>query len=322
MIQTPDSSSGYKIGTAAKMAGISPNTIRTWMRREYFTPSMETDSGERILSSDDVRRLVNLKSLIELGDSIGRIAKLDDPALAARLDELRAARDSGAFANQIPSLADLRAALISHRESPRLANAAHFFWNARSYDSITDLNFAIEQGEEFSIALFDFQARKPSEKQEIVAFAAANPTVPVIVIFDFAPRATLQELSKARVHLLRWPINSIMMERYLYGILPLVGKTPAEIEDEKIPDRLFNERQLAVLSDAQPNLDCECPRHISALVASLSAFEDYSQQCVADSNSNEALHRHLRRETAKARHTMERALIRLCKEDGIQIPTP
>lgn len=319
MIQTPDSSAGYKIGTAAKMAGISPNTIRTWMRREYFTPSMETDSGERILSSDDVRRLVQLKSLIELGDSIGRIARLDDPALASRLEELRSSSEAG-FSNPIPSLAELRAALISSRESPRLGNTAHFFWNTRSFQNALELKAAIEEGETFSIALFDFQSRNPREKQDILEFSTSNPGTPVVVVFDFMPRSTLQELSKARVHLLRWPINSIMMERYLYSILPLVGLAPHEPESTEIPARLFTERQLAALAEIQPTLDCECPRHLSSLVASMAAFEDYSGQCIVNSPDDEALHQHLHRETAKARHIMERALIRLCQEDGIQIP--
>ncbi len=319
MIQAPDSSAGFKIGTAAKMAGISPNTIRTWMRREYFTPSMETSSGERILSSDDVKRLVQLKSLIELGDSIGRIARLDDDALGARLEELRSSSEAG-FSNPIPSLADLRAALVSSRESPRLGNTAHFFWNTRSYQNALELKSASEEGETFSIVLFDFQSRNPREKQDILEFAQTNPATPVVVVFDFMPRSTLQELSKARVHLLRWPINSIMMERYLYSVLPLVGNAPREPEETEIPARLFTERQLAALAEIQPELDCECPRHLSSLVASLSAFEDYSSQCIVSSPKDHILHQHLHRETAKARHTMERALIRLCHDDGVQIP--
>jgi len=56
---------GFKIGSAAKIAGISPNTLRTWIRRGYFAPSITSPNGERLLDSADLRRVKNLKTLVE-----------------------------------------------------------------------------------------------------------------------------------------------------------------------------------------------------------------------------------------------------------------
>lgn len=320
MIQDSNPKSGFKIGTAAKMAGISPNTIRTWMRRNYFSTSMETESGGRLLSSDDLQRLITLKSLIDLGDSIGRIAQLDDESLKQRLAELKATNESS-FSNDIPSLADLEAAFVSPASSARLSVAQPLFWNTTTYRSVTDLAEAVNNGRSTSIVLIDFQSRRPGETDGVLEFARQNPSILIVVIFDFAQRAALQELARARVHLLRWPLNSIMIERYLYSLLPSIGHAgAADSEAKEIPPRLLSEKQLSYLAESLPTIKCECPRHVSSLLSSLNSFEDYSKECTIVAPEDKELHEFLYRETARARHVMELALLRLCKEDGIHIP--
>ncbi len=320
MIHESDASTGYKIGTAAKMAGISPNTIRTWMRRDYFTASIETDSGERILSSEDLKRLISLKTLIDLGDSIGRIARLDTDALQKRLAELKSTSEN-TYANEIPSLADLEAGFVTSSTSVRLSAATPLFWNSKTFESVESLSEHAAGDHNLSIALIDSQGPNPAEKTAILEFAKKNPEITVVLIFDFMPRSLLKDLAKAQVHLLRWPVNSIMLERYLYSLMPSIShpRSSAAMISEP-PPRLFNERQLSEIANSLPELKCECPRHVSALVTSLGAFEDYSQQCLNDSEKDKEIHEYLHMETAKARRTMELALIRLCKEDGIDIP--
>ncbi|MBC2605344.1 MerR family transcriptional regulator [Pelagicoccus albus] len=321
MIQETEANTGYKIGTAAKMAGISPNTIRTWMRRDYFTASIESESGERILSSNDLKRLIHLKSLIDLGDSIGRIAHLDEEALETRLSELKASAEN-AFSNEIPSLANLQAGFLAPTHSIRLNSAKPLFWSSKSFASMEDLSEHLRGEHQLSIILIDSQGRNPDEKTAILELAASFPQLTIVTIFDFMQRNQLKELAKAGVHLLRWPINSIMIERYLYSLTPTLlqpNKTEAKTE---IPERLLSESQLMALSDSEPDLDCECPRHVSSLVSSLCAFEDYSSNCSFESEKDRELHDFLHAETAKARRIMELALIRLCREDGVEIPAP
>lgn len=323
MIQESElSATGYKIGTAAKMAGISPNTIRTWMRRDYFTTSIETESGERILSSDDLKRLVTLKSLIDLGDSIGRIAKLEDAALHRRLAELKSTSET-TYSNDIPSLANLQAGFVCSPSSVRLSAASPLFWNSKTFTTVAELTEHVSGEHQLSIVLIDTPGPNPAEKNAILEFAKSHPEIAVVVIFDFMQRSQLKELAKAQVHLLRWPINSIMLERYLYSLMPSLSHPSARASiSTEPPPRLLNERQLSFLSNTSPELECECPRHVSSIVNSLGAFEDYSQQCITSSPEDSELHEFLHLETARARRIMELALIRLCKEDGIDIPAP
>lgn len=320
MVQEIDTTTGYKIGTAAKMAGISPNTIRTWMRRDYFRASIETESGERILSSEDLKRLINLKALIDLGDSIGQIARLDEESLKNRLSELKSTTEPS-YANEIPSLTDLEAGFVSPPNSVRLSSAAPLFWKSQKFKTVEELATYIDGEHNLSIALIDSQGLNPDEKNAILEFAQKHPEITVVLIFDFMPRALLKELAKAQVHLLRWPVNSIMLERYLYSLMPSLhhpGTQAAMLAEP--PPRLLSEQQLANLINSAPELDCECPRHVSSIVSNLCAFEDYSQQCIIETGEDQKLHEFLYTETARARRIMELALIKLCKEDGIEIP--
>lgn len=321
MIQENEPAAGYKIGTAAKMAGISPNTIRTWMRRDYFSASIETETGERILSSSDLKRLINLKSLIDLGDSIGQIARLDDQTLQGRLGELRATSEH-AYANEIPSLANLEAGFVSPASSIRLSSAKPLFWNSKSFGSVEALAEHVQGEHNLSIVLIDSQGPNPAEKNAVLEFSLKHPEITVVLIFDFMKRSVLQELAKAQVHLLRWPVNSIMLERYLYSIMPsrTALKAGGATHSNETPPRLFNERQLTAITNSAPELDCECPRHVSSIINSLCSFEDYSEQCLIAADKDQKIHQYLKEETARARRIMELALLRLCKEDGIDIP--
>jgi hypothetical protein len=66
-------------------------------------------------------------------------------------------------------------------------------------------------------------------------------------------------------------------------------------------------------------VQCECPRHLAKLVASLDAFEQYSRQCENRSPEDAALHRRLAEGTERARRTMEELLIAVCEAEGIEV---
>ena len=85
-------------------------------------------------------------------------------------------------------------------------------------------------------------------------------------------------------------------------------------------DRILSDRQLLAISSSTPKLKCECPQHMSALVSSLTGFEDYCARCEVESPEDTILHAHLGKEVAKARHIVEKALVYLCETDQLEIP--
>lgn len=67
------------------------------------------------------------------------------------------------------------------------------------------------------------------------------------------------------------------------------------------------------------SIECECPRHLSEILQSLYAFEDYCEQCVSTSPEQADLHRYLHETTAASRHAFEEALAKVAELDGLEV---
>lgn len=73
----------YPIRAAAKLTGISLDTLRAWERRYNAVTPTKTERG-RLYDERAIRRLLLLKGAVESGRSIGQVASLPD----AELEEL------------------------------------------------------------------------------------------------------------------------------------------------------------------------------------------------------------------------------------------
>lgn len=71
---------GYPIRAAARMTGISVDSIRAWERR-YSAIKPKREKGGRLYSESDIIRLKLLKRAVDHGHSIGQIAGLDNQNL-------------------------------------------------------------------------------------------------------------------------------------------------------------------------------------------------------------------------------------------------
>jgi len=64
---------------------------------------------------------------------------------------------------------------------------------------------------------------------------------------------------------------------------------------------------------------CECPRHLSELISSLSAFETYSSVCESRNARDVALHNYLNETASRARFMLETALKKVIEVDNIKL---
>jgi DNA-binding transcriptional MerR regulator len=70
----------YPINVAARLTGVGIDTLRAWERRhQAITPTR--DARGRMYTSADVERIRLLREAVANGHPIGRIARLDEPAL-------------------------------------------------------------------------------------------------------------------------------------------------------------------------------------------------------------------------------------------------
>ena len=74
----------YKIGAVSKITGIGTETLRAWERRYEAVVPKRSDSGDRVYTSDDLSKLFLLKNLVDAGNSIGTIARLNTAELKSK----------------------------------------------------------------------------------------------------------------------------------------------------------------------------------------------------------------------------------------------
>jgi DNA-binding transcriptional MerR regulator/methylmalonyl-CoA mutase cobalamin-binding subunit len=106
----------YPIRAVAKLTGLSIDTLRAWERR-YGAVEPQRDDRGRLYSESDVRRLHLLRTAVERGHAIGRLAGLSDGQLkdllayTATVNEGREALAAGVAPGVTPRRA-VRPALI------------------------------------------------------------------------------------------------------------------------------------------------------------------------------------------------------------------
>ena len=77
----------YRSSAAARMVNIPVATLRVWERRYQVVGPVQAASGHRLYSSQDVRRLVLIKQLVNKGHGIGMLARMPTPQLQDLLHE-------------------------------------------------------------------------------------------------------------------------------------------------------------------------------------------------------------------------------------------
>ena len=81
----------YAIGTAARLAGIPPETLRIWERRYEILAPGRSEGGHRLYSEDDVAILRAVKELVDAGMRIGSVARMEKTELLAAAAQRRPA---------------------------------------------------------------------------------------------------------------------------------------------------------------------------------------------------------------------------------------
>ena len=72
----------YPLGAAARLTGLTPDTLRAWERRYGVVVPMRTAGGTRRYRAEDLDRLRLVKAAVDAGHRISDVARLDDEQLA------------------------------------------------------------------------------------------------------------------------------------------------------------------------------------------------------------------------------------------------
>lgn len=94
---------GYSVGAACRRLGIGPHTLRAWETRYGAVEPARTEMGQRLYSVAEVERLELIVQLVNMGHSVGVVARLSDKELARLLSSSGSERGPQKTESQILS---------------------------------------------------------------------------------------------------------------------------------------------------------------------------------------------------------------------------
>ncbi len=289
---------GYRIGAVAKLTGISTDTIRAWERRYQVVEPNRGENNNRYYTDGHIKKLISVKRLVDAGQAIGTICRLSEDELKDRTNGLLGVNRKintgpagtwAVFSVQQPAW--LKACIAAQSEN-------EVSW----FTSLDDIEL-----EKYEFIVIDMPSLSEVNEQEILRHVSETDAPRCLVVYRFASRTQLRSLTSRGFKLLKGPLEPFALVNLLSGDSAPVARAQP---------RRYNEMQLARLAELSGTVDCECPKHLSELVVALNQFEDYTQDCISQTEEDAELHRRLYDLTSQARSIMEQALTEVIEVEG------
>jgi DNA-binding transcriptional MerR regulator len=300
----------YRSGVAARLAGLSVETLRVWERRYGVSDTERSPHGQRLYSAAQVRRLTLLKQLVDNGHAIGTLARLP----LERLEEMTHAAAPEALRGPV------RVALVGEVLARRVvAGGVDGLEVARTCARL-DGNVAALEGAEAEVLLIELPEPDEASLPLIGAARERAGASAAVVLYRFCASATIRALRAQGCLVARMPAD--MGELALLCRAALAGRQlpPPARPTGVVPPLRFDDAALATITAAGNRLACECPRHLADLLLMVGSFERYSAQCASRSDADAQLHRELGQAAGLARGLLEAAMERLALAEGLPLP--
>ncbi len=340
MIQRPEGdgvSTLHRSGAVARMLQMPVATLRVWERRYKLTKPRLSPSGQRLYSPDDVRRLVLVKRLTDLGHAIGSLAPLDLPQLqrvASTHVHALATAGKGERPNAAhsPPVRAWRLAVIGTALGSRLKRPALLRRLGRPlvllgpFEDAAQAQALLRSADVDALLIHEPQLHE-GWLASIEAAAPAFAGLPKAVLYGFAADPVCEALATAGMALLREPQPDVVVAQWLQGIsmaivAPRPAAGPTEGSTGPVPPRRWDDGVLADFALQSSTIACECPRHVAELLVQLSHFEAYSVECEHRSAADAELHAYLGQVAAASRARFEAALEHVALHEGLMLPSP
>ncbi len=318
-----DNQAVFGIATVAQLTGISQHLLRIWEKRYDAVSVSRTETGRRRYSEADVDRLIRIKTLVDAGEPIGKIAQMSDEQLHSLLTSLRNRTRTRSRLQPALKIAVLGDYLPARLASPgsRREGIEVVAGSTSSETFRADIRRLQPDALVIELSVYNRDANQllQTMKQE------SNARL-VVVAYRFASSSELVDLRTQGIRPVRLPCEPQQIYEALLAepvpetpeITDTPGPTgPIPEEPGELPGRRFETSELARLANASSTVECECPAHLVDLVIDLSAFEAYSAACASKDDKDAALHAYLHATAATVRATLEQALERVARAEGL-----
>ena len=326
----------FEISAVARLTGISPHVLRVWERRYGVVQPDRSKNKRRKYSQSDIQRLSLLKTLVDNGHAIGSIAELSMEQLSERVENVLASRaDDENLENHAPA-GICRIAVVGKLIRNAVREAADKAPALSIVGEFADLTAMIDSLKEGAsdLLIIESETLFPEDVTAIREAVEQQRIRRAIVVYRFAKEDVVQPLDIRKITALRAPVDASEIQLACIADVQLALRSGEKNRESNldskaqeferpnignIPERTFSDDQLIRISNVSSVVKCECPQHLASLLASLSAFETYSEQCEDRSPEDAKLHAYLHETTADCRSRMEAALSKVLVEEGIEV---
>lgn len=324
----------YRSSAAARMVNIPVATLRVWERRYNVVGPTQAPSGHRLYSSQDVRRLVLIKQLVNKGHAIGMLARVDTARLQdlvseAELTEATLVRGAsrgpvGQNVTAPPAVDSARLLIVGNGAGSRWSDALHGLEGVQVVGAVDEgaVSELAAQQVQADMVLADLGSVHMESVDWLSRLVRTVGARQMIVIYGFANSQVVEALRARAAVLRRSPLNP---DEFRHTVLDTVrgwrsvNHALRAVPDPAPPAR-FDSTDLMALISAMPKVACECPKHMADLITMLGQFEAYSADCESRQPADVALHAYLYRVAGHARALMEEALATVAQAEGVAVP--
>ena len=298
-----DSEDLYRIGTIAKLTGISVERLRAWERRYALLPA-KREGKTRFYSRAQLERLKKIRHLIDQGHPISSLVDLSDEHLDARLMSRAQASAKPATVGLIgPNVIVLEQ---SHSDTARINVAAR--WANLDAFADDDLNTTPE--------LDAVVAQTPVLAPETAQFLSRKtPNARLVLLYQFATPAQIEAVTSAGHPALQWPAAWHDIEQ------ACASEAGAPLRAARSAPSRFSDEELIAIASGSTDAH-QVPSHLVNLITQLNAFSEFAMD-VADQTSMDGadadsdLYEQLHNDTTHARAQLELALEQFVQADQL-----
>jgi DNA-binding transcriptional MerR regulator len=316
----------YRIGAVAKLAGVPVTTLRVWEARYGAFSPAKSSGKHRLYAEADVARARLLRQLTVSGHSVGAIAALPAAALQKMQSNLRVTRPpvGGPVARGAVPVVVVGAALATRLDTPawhQMAAGAQLQVRQVFADlADAQAHTATDNGKPGEVLLLvRLNIVHVGIYEQLAQVLAKLQVGRAIVLYSYGAEPVLASMRASGMLLRREPVSDDELAQLVRSLV-VVDPAQAIPTGGMIPPRRFTDEQLAQVAAGANRVLCECPRHIAELIGQLASFEEYSAQCLNDSEEDAKLHAYLRSISGSARALFEHALLMVAQHGAVDLP--
>ena len=286
----------YRIGTVARLTGISVECLRAWERRYGLAPP-ERAGRTRYYSHAQLTRLTKIKALIDAGHPVSSLIALSEAQLDSRCRPALAGASIPGSPHRLPRVGLIGASLVLLEQDAPDTNQVEI---AQRWVAIDDFLDARERERSHLDAIV---LQLPTLNfADLDRACAAVPDARWIVVYRFAERDAIKALEARGIPGFAWPIAWEELMR----ACAMPSSSPAHAA--RAAPRRYSDHELVAIASRARERGRDAPRDIVALINDLNAFADFAGQRLLSDGDESFDYEQAREAVSYARAQLERVL--------------